>query len=928
MIRCPNCGEINKDGSRFCNECGEQLQRTRIRCSLCGTMNQVGAVFCERCHARLVPVNDMVPPDSEAPSASEETPRSSGLHKISLPTKTQGVSDTGHLDNRRTPDWLQDLLDNNEDVDSPEDISEEVLEEYSFEEEEEDLAPSELPEWLMNPEPAEGEAPDLSAEPHAAESSAGEAEESVAPAELPDWLAEAVPTEEVESAVGEEPDIEERGAGDEMPDWLSTLDVEEPSAAEESPGRTAAHEPDEVEAGAAPTEADELPDWLAEAAPTAEVESAAGEEPDIEEHGAGDEMPDWLSTLDVEEPSAAEETPGTTAAHKLDEVEVETVPTEADELPDWLAEAAPTEEVESAAVEEPDTEERGAGDEMPDWLSTLDVEEPSAAEESPGTTAAHEPDEVEAGAAPTEADELPDWLADIEPDDEEPEESLAASAELEEVEVGPQRALKSDSDDLAAAAPSEVTEEPLEEGEAAPFAPESEEVPGEEEGYSAVEQEAVEQTEIPAWLQTLGPTPAVGKKEESVAVETPAVEQEEQGEDLEKADMPSWLRDLQPSGTGPLPSDRVKSLEEWAKTTEAETDLDRAEIPSWVQDLRPSGDAQETSTLSFIETPQPEAESEGLLSGLQSVLPAFPGIDVPEDYEIQYQGSLPSSVVKDAQLWQNILEQPHGEEHIVAQAREKPGLGRIITRVTVFVLLTLVILTSILGLVPPALTQLIPRPVTPAVKQLHSSVASLASEDSVILVLEYGPAEAAEMTHLTKALLSQLVEREVTVVAVSTIPTGQAMIQMSLDWAEAQLMEDESRELINSGYLPGGSPAVAQFLTKSKADLLLVLSARPARLRWWMEQNALLGDNKMPIGFGTSAALGPFAKPYFDLPAAAGGMVGLVDATAYGQLHGELAVEGVLRMNALVLTQWLIAGLLLVGAIYYLIADRKRERSA
>ena len=84
MIYCPRCGTANRDGSRFCNECGEKLgTQTQPKCPQCGTLNPVQNVFCSECGGRLL---------SSAPSAagSEATQIIKGL---SLPTKPSMAED-------------------------------------------------------------------------------------------------------------------------------------------------------------------------------------------------------------------------------------------------------------------------------------------------------------------------------------------------------------------------------------------------------------------------------------------------------------------------------------------------------------------------------------------------------------------------------------------------------------------------------------------------------------------------------------------------------------------------------------------------------------------------------------------------------------------------------------------------------------------
>jgi len=47
---CPTCGDDNRDGAKFCNNCGTPLP---VRCPGCGTDNRPGAKFCNDCGTAL-----------------------------------------------------------------------------------------------------------------------------------------------------------------------------------------------------------------------------------------------------------------------------------------------------------------------------------------------------------------------------------------------------------------------------------------------------------------------------------------------------------------------------------------------------------------------------------------------------------------------------------------------------------------------------------------------------------------------------------------------------------------------------------------------------------------------------------------------------------------------------------------------------------
>ena len=49
-MRCSSCDFDNREGAKFCNECGAPLA---LRCASCGAENQAGAKFCNECGTAL-----------------------------------------------------------------------------------------------------------------------------------------------------------------------------------------------------------------------------------------------------------------------------------------------------------------------------------------------------------------------------------------------------------------------------------------------------------------------------------------------------------------------------------------------------------------------------------------------------------------------------------------------------------------------------------------------------------------------------------------------------------------------------------------------------------------------------------------------------------------------------------------------------------
>ena len=65
-MNCPSCGHENRDGARFCAECGTSLTEPRA-CPSCGTENPADAKFCDACGHALA--------NAGTPAAAPTDPR-------------------------------------------------------------------------------------------------------------------------------------------------------------------------------------------------------------------------------------------------------------------------------------------------------------------------------------------------------------------------------------------------------------------------------------------------------------------------------------------------------------------------------------------------------------------------------------------------------------------------------------------------------------------------------------------------------------------------------------------------------------------------------------------------------------------------------------------------------------------------------------
>ncbi len=275
MIRCPKCGALNQDSSRFCSTCGAPLQRTQIRCPVCKTLNPAGNVFCDNCHARLTPAESILPRQAESPPSSPEYGES--VRQISLPVRSD-LGKTGPLTG--FPEWLEGLTD---ETPLPPTEGETAAEDFQAE-------PVELPDWLLGILPQE---------------TAASGEDKSA---LPDWLSglAAPEPESAPSAPAEEAPL---------PDWLGGLAAPSKAAAGTAafipeaplPMEPAGVPEEKADLGAFAETPEAVPDWLLSLAPQdLPSEPTQGAFLIPEETGEEAEIPDLTPAPEPRKPTTDE----------------------------------------------------------------------------------------------------------------------------------------------------------------------------------------------------------------------------------------------------------------------------------------------------------------------------------------------------------------------------------------------------------------------------------------------------------------------------------------------------------------------------------------------------------------------------------------------------------------------------------------------
>ena len=918
MRYCPKCGTANRDGSRFCNECGEELgTQTHVQCPHCGTVNPIQNVLCSECSRRL-------PPTVSSPADATTSPTIKGL---SLPTKNpigeQEEETEAPEPDDEAPAWLRELgasmsEDGDTDDDDPLEESGEVPdwlrdlraslpEEPGGEVESADETET-LPDWLAAPEPtiAEAEAessgkPELEPEPLDLHRPAAEAEPEAEPGtpepeedEVPGWLSRLVPTAAA-GASTQLPGSEE----EETPGWLTRL----------VPGETE----DESEAAPGDDEAEEeIPDWLADLQPADDEAETEAVLPAAEiEEG---EIPDWMADLQPKAEDAGAE--AILAATEIEEGEVT----------DWMADLQPEDEDAGAEAILAATEiEEG---EVPDWMADLQPTDEDV--------------EGEEIFAVTETDEgkVPDWMADLQPADEDAETAAVATAiDIEEGEIPDWVAeLRPTDEEMVAAAALSAVEM---EGEQFPdrvteLEPPSEEIPLaetlDEAGMEPIEEEAVfrlpDDVEaalgpaVPAWLAEL-------------QAEAPEAAQSIIEENLVDGELPDWL---------------VRS------EIEPDESLAPAEIPGWLLALKPTELREEGEEADLpAPTVSEGVEETGLLAGIQGVLPVEMLIAQPRAIAAVESPDVTMEDSPPARLFAEIVGRPP-DAAPKEIARPKADLLPAVARWIIYAILIIVVALPIL-VGEPLLSRTIEP--TAATVDMHGAIEALASRDPVLVAYDYDPTSSGEMDMIARALIGHLMDQEARVIVVSLLPAGPAMAQAMLDELSVDrpgYAEGYGEQYANLGYLPGqaagvrllglsvqtalprdfyGTPLsempVMQGLDSTKDfSLIIELAAAQDTLRWWIEQAGTPYD--VALGTGSSAAVIPIARPYYETESRQ--LVGLVggvpDAVTYEALAGGQSgptSSSAARLDSQLAGQIVFILVILAGnVIYFSRRGTRRER--
>jgi hypothetical protein len=897
--------------------------------------------------------------DQQIPAVpSDETPDwLKNLASSRAEAPAQPDQDPPALPAEETPDWLKSLAPSQAEA-TVQPIQDSPV-----------LPADETPDWLKNLTPSRAEAPVQPVQQTPAvpadetsdwlskftsnqnESAAPAAPAQEAPAapaeETPDWLKNLAP---IQSQAAAQPDQEIPVAPvEETPDWLKNFASSQTEAAGAAvPVQKASAEP-----------AEETPDWLKNFTSDQSEKPTSGLSVQQAANEHAEEIPDWLKTFSA---GQAE-----TDVHEQP-IQETLAAAPSEETPDWMKNLTPN-QAETAAFS---AALPAQDNEVPDWLQNVSAQpaEDSLAHPvkkagselpaSPTAVPAQPAEQFDAAQVqPAVSDEVPDWLQNL-------SGRPASAAMTPELTGGESTPDWLQSFGSASSPDSGTTGQPISEPAAAENTSEQEPdwlsnitkvaQPVDQAGtpppaIPAIETSGAVLGEIPDWLSNIKPQEIPAQEDagrpafvlDNNSIELPTSEQSGKNPFAGEG-VPDWLSEI-PQGAD------IQSAQPGQADGSAEQ-LEPAQLPGWLQAMRPL----EAVAPSAVQVDDQRVEKSGPLAGLKGILPAD---DVVTQYRKPPSYSAKLKVTEKQRASANLLEQMLGQEsspQAIPQehVRIPQRLVRLIIAILLMAVLLFPLLTSGAGLIQPTITP------PASVVQFHTALDALPDGGQVLLAVDYDPGFAGEMRFAAAGVLERLIEKNETLVLVSTVPAGpvmaQALISQTLqDRPDLAAKYSVSSSVVNLGYLPGGAaslqefasaprqaaqygfragvdsnspwlqPAVQNIQDVSQFSMVMVLTDSLDSGRAWIEQ-VQPALKTTPLMMVVSAQTAPLIQPYVASGQVKAMISGLSGGTAYQQ-YLKSAVNSLADWNAytyglLVMVAFILLGIVLqIGT--FLFSHRK-----
>jgi hypothetical protein len=398
--------------------------------------------------------------------------------------------------------------------------------------------------------------------------------------------------------------------------------------------------------------------------------------------------------------------------------------------------------------------------------------------------------------------------------------------------------------------------------------------------------------------------------------------------ELSDADIPDWLRqlrDVEDEGELEEPEDEGVAAEELAPAT----------LPAWLEAMRPL-ESMRASTEEQETEEEEVVEAAGPLAGLKGVLLAEPVVAMPRSAP---RGGAALDITdehyRQADILRQMVEESEREEREAVLRRERLP----ILRWAVSLLLAVGIGASLV-LKVPGFGVPVREPLDLAL--MRQFMSTLPTDQPVLLIYDYEPANAPEMEAVAGAMVDLLMARGTPVLSLSTRVSGPMLAERMLGQAAARHEATAGVDYAHLGYLAGGPvgmhllssapalPAMPGFAMPegARADLaervkglgdlamIAVLSGDTESARQWVEQLGVR-QIRVPVVMVTSAGVEPVVRPYYEgRQAQVDGLISGVPSAVIMEYTSARPASGMAYWSAYGTGVLLAAALLLGGTLF------------
>jgi len=356
----------------------------------------------------------------------------------------------------------------------------------------------------------------------------------------------------------------------------------------------------------------------------------------------------------------------------------------------------------------------------------------------------------------------------------------------------------------------------------------------------------------------------------------------------------------------------------------------------------PSPETQQESIGAIVSSPQ-----SGPLDDIEDAIPLETSVSLPHrSAPIFFQE--PSEAERyDAELFQQIANEPI---HLAEQAKQIiPDVSRAMPHWLKTCLYVAVLLAALIPLVSNGVTTPWVQP-RQAVVDMVRDLDELPAGSAILLSFDYTPAYAEELSPLARAVIQQLSENSVKILAMSTKPGGigiadQVLVSQTVNKKPLRYSED----FVLLGYLPGEEKGLRSLgvsldtafkkdtitnrpladlvimqerTTISDLDMVIVLADDQQSVRSWIEQVGQRHD--VPLCALTTARIEPAITPYLHSGQLSSLIAGASGAAEYSIMLGTVSYDGTITDAYAAYFVILLLAVVVSNALYLARASRTK----